>query len=55
MNLSTTADISNSRAFNDEVGYNPTRNTFASVLLRVAGTFGGGLAITTLLAIVVHH
>jgi hypothetical protein len=55
MNLSMAADYSTARAFNDETGYNPSRDTFASVLVRVSGTFGGGLALTALLAVLVHH
>jgi hypothetical protein len=55
MNLSTTADDFNSRAFNDETAYGTAGDTFASVLLRVTGTFGGGLALTAILAVLVHH
>ncbi len=55
MNLSTAADYSTSRAFNDETGYRTAGDTFASMLLRVTGTFGGGLALTAMLAVLVHH
>ncbi len=55
MNLSTAADYSNFRAFNDETGYDATSSTFASILLRVTGSFGGGLALTAMLAFLVHH
>ncbi len=55
MNLNANADLTISRAFIDEATYDPSRDTFASVLLRAAGTFGGGLAVTALLAVLVHH
>jgi len=56
MNFNTTAsDFTTGRAFIDEVGYTPTRDTFSSALLRAAGTFGGGIALTAMLAVLVHH
>jgi hypothetical protein len=43
------------RAFVDEIEFNPVRDTLGALLLRVTGTFGGGVAVTALLAALVHH
>ncbi len=38
------------RAFVDEIDLDPVRDTLAAIVLRVTGAFGGGLAVTALLA-----
>ena len=43
------------RAFVDEIDVNPVQDTLGALLLRVTGAFGGGLAVTALLAILFHH
>jgi hypothetical protein len=47
------ADGAMPRAFIDEVGYDITRDTL-SVLLRAAGSFVGGIALTSLFAALVR-
>ena len=43
------------RAFVDEIELDPIHGTFGAVLLRMTGAFGGGLAVTALLAALFHH
>jgi hypothetical protein len=43
------------RAFVDEIRIDPIGETCSAVWLRVTGAFGGGLAVTALLAAIFHH
>ena len=43
------------RAFVDEIDVNPMQSTLGDTILRVTGAFGGGIAVTALLAAIFHH
>lgn len=53
--MNTNYSDSIARAFVDEIEINPVHDTLGAIVLRVTGAFGGGLALTALLAALIHH
>lgn len=53
MNTQYTDSIA--RAFVDEIHVDPVKDTCSALLMRVTGAFGGGIAVTALLAALFHH